>query len=356
MLKNRIEYGVILLVAVLLFLFYHNFFFFYLLLAAVLLAVISFSVSKKAFNGIEVKVNIPLGTVGSNNDIPVDFIIENSTPFPMPGVRLGYKVENGFYPNEEKQEMTLPVRRGTHSFRWKISSVYSGLVTLTGKSLKMQDYLGLFVFEREWGADARITVLPNADDIVMNIVENAFAEGDESDTDSALTSEDVTQVKEFREYAPGDRMQRVNWKISAKYDDLYVKEFERLYDRTLALLVELRRDSEEAGFLDELITAFYSAAIKLIELEIPFKVQWYDTKQSRFCEENVNDEDGLLDALNQIFMMQSYTGYEAYEKYSGAPKRAGDSAVYFTTPGFSGISDTNRLGNYKDKVVLIWLQ
>ena len=74
----------------------------------------------------------------------------------------------------------------------------------------------------------------------------------------------------LRLYAPGDRMQRVNWKISAKYDDLYVKEFELMYDRTLTLLIELRRDSDEVGFLDELITAFYSAALRLIELEITF--------------------------------------------------------------------------------------
>lgn len=356
MIKNRIEYGIILLVAVLLFLFYHNFFFFYLLLIAVVLAFASYAVSKKAFSGIEVRCKIPLDSVGEGNDIPVDFIINNSTPFPMPGVRLDYTVKNGFYPNNEKQEMTLPVRRGKHSFRWKISSVYAGMVLLEGEKMRMQDYLGLFVFEREWKADARITVLPNADDIIMDIVENTLVEGEENDTDASLMSEDVTQVKEFREYALGDRMQRVNWKISAKYDDLYVKEFEKLYDRTLSLLVELRRDSEEIGFLDELITAFWSAAVRLIDMEIPFRVQWYDKKAGRFCGENVNDEDTLIDSVNQIFMMQSYDGYDAFEHYKESPLGRNDSAVYFTTPGFGGIDTSKKIGTYKDKVVLIWLQ
>ena len=356
MIKNRIEYCVILLVAVLLFVFYHNFFFFYLLLIAVALAFASHAISKKAFDGIEVKVQIPLDSVGEGNEIPVDFIIDNSTLFPMPGVRLDYTVENGFYPNDEKQEMTLPVRRGRRSFRWKISSVYAGMVILTGKRMRMQDYLGLFVFEREWDADARITVLPNADDIIMDIVENTLVEGEEDDTDASLMSEDVTQIKEFREYAPGDRMQRVNWKISAKYDELYVKEFEKLYDRTLSLLVELRRDSEEIGFLDELITAFWSAAVKLIDMEIPFRVQWYDKKSGKFCSENVNDEDTLTDAVNQIFMMQSYDGYEAFEHYKESPLGKYDTAVYFTTPGFGGIDTSKKIGTYKDKVVLIWLQ
>ncbi|MBR4451662.1 MAG: DUF58 domain-containing protein [Clostridia bacterium] len=351
---NRIKFGFILLVEAALLIFYHNFFFFYLLLITVMLAAVSIAVSRRVFSSIDVKTDIPLESVGEGNDIPVDFTVENKTPFPVPGIRLGYSVENGFYPNEEKQEMTLPVRRGKRTYRWTVSSVYAGLVTLTGSSMKMQDYLGLFVFEKEWKNVSQIAVFPGSDEIVMNIVENTFSQGEENDNESANASEDVTQIKDFRLYAPGDRMQRVNWKISAKYDDLYVKEFELMYDRTLTLLIELRRDSDEVGFLDELITAFYSAALRLIELEITFFISWFDVDKGVFRQEKVDDEDTLHDDLRQVFMMRSYEGYEAFIRYRESRENKNDTAVYFTTPGFD-MQSGGRIGTYKDKVVLICL-
>ncbi len=353
MLGNRIKYGIILLIAAALLVFYHNFFFFYLLVITVMLAVVSRFISKKVFRLIEVNADIPLESVGEGNDIPVDLTVKNPTPFPLPGVLLACRVENGFYPNDERQEITLPVRRGSHTFRWKISSVYSGLVTLTGGTLKMKDYLGLFAFEREWNSSAQIAVFPKSDEIIMNIVENSFYQGDENDNDSANASEDVTQIKDFRVYAPGDRMQRVNWKISAKYDDLYVKEFELMYDRTLTLLIELRRDSDEVGFLNELITAVYSASLRLIEMEIAFYISWFDSDKSVFRREKVDDEDSLGDALRQVFMMKSYEGFEAFNRYTQSRENKNDTAVYFTTPGFE--AQSGRIGIYKDKVVLICL-
>ncbi len=324
---NRIKFGFILLVEAALLIFYHNFFFFYLLLITVILAAVSIAVSIRVFSSIDVKTDIPLESVGEGNDIPVDFTVENKTPFPVPGIRLGYSVENGFYPNEEKQEMTLPVRRGKRTYRWTVSSVYAGLVTLTGSSMKMQDYLGLFVFEKEWENVSQIAVFPGSDEIVMNIVENTFSQGEENDNDSANASEDVTQIKDFRLYAPGDRMQRVNWKISAKYDDLYVKEFELMYDRTLTLL---------------------------IELEITFFISWFDVDKGVFRQEKVDDEDTLHDALRQVFMMRSYEGYEAFIRYRESRDNKNDTAVYFTTPGFD-MQSGGRIGTYKDKVVLICL-
>ena len=354
MIGNRIKYGAILLIEIALLIFFHNFFFFYLMLITVMLAVVSLVISRRVFSALTVKTDIPLESVGERNDIPVDFTVINPTFFPLPGVRLGYRVENGFYPNEEKQEMTLPVRRGSHTFRWNISSVYAGLVTLTGETMRMQDYLGLKVFEKSWDNSSRISVFPQSDEIIMNIVENTFSQGEDNDSDSSDATEDVTQIKDFRLYAPGDRMQRVNWKISSKYDDLYVKEFELMYDRILTLLIELRRDSDEVGFLDELMTAFYSAAIRLIDREITFNVSWFDVDKGQFRQEKVDDEDSLHDALRQIFMMRSYEGFEAFIRYKDSRENKNDTAVYFTTPGFD-MQSGGKIGVYKDKVVLICL-
>ena len=353
MTKNRIRYGLILVFSALLFLFYHNFFFFYLLAVVVLLPAISYFISRNVWNSLSVTPDIKLYSVGTDNRIPVEFTVSNSSMFPVQGVKAEFIVENRFYPNEEVQEITLPVRRNENVYGWNMESVYAGYVGLQGRKLTMQDYLGLFRFEKEWNAEAGVSVIPHTDEVVMRLLESAVTEGDESESDNGDAVEDVTQVKEFREYKPGDRIQRVNWKLSAKHDNLYVKEFEQEFSRTLTLLPELRRDTDKIGFLDEVITAFYSTAAQLIEMEIRFNVKWYDCEQGKFRTEPVEEPDGLLDVLQQIFMMKSYEDFEAYSHYIETKSGKNETAIYFTSPSFPGISESVKIGSYKERVVLI---
>lgn len=355
MLKNRIMYGLAALVSIALFVFYHNFFFFYMLLIVAVLPVVSFMVSRRVWNRVAVKMEIPLYTIGTGNRIEVDYTVDNPTVFPMPGIHLEFSAENVFYHNSEIQVISLPLRRKKETYRWNISSVYSGMVRLRGGRIYMQDYTGLFMFSRKWDEEASVTVLPAESDIIMNVIEGSFSDDGEYESDDAATVDDVTQVKDFREYIPGDRIQRINWKISARHDTLYVKEFEQEYDRTVTLLVELRRDSGEVGFLDELITAFYSAASKMLDMDMHFNIQWYDVKSECFHTESVNEPDGLVDVIQQIFMMESYDDYYAFRRYTESEHRENDLAIYFTSPSFSGYDDRNLIGTFKERVALICL-
>ncbi len=355
MFKNRVEYTLVFIYTLLYFLFFHNFFFFYLFLIVVALPFISFFVSRNIWKKSGAEISAPLTVIYGSGDMGVDFVTENSSRLPIPGIFLRFIAENAYYPNEEIQEMKLPLKTGRNSYRWNIQSVYSGRIVIKGIEVSMPDYLGLFVFKKEWPAQAAVSVIPPKDDIVMDIIENSFIQGEEQEANSTNSTEDVTRIKQFREYVPGDRMQRVNWKISAKHDTLYVKEYERLFNRTLTLLVELRRDSDSIGFLDELITAFYSAGEKLLEMEMPFRVCWYDCETNRFITENVDDNESFIEVLEQMYLMQSYTEYYAYEKYNEAGLGVNDRAVYFTSPSFEGADKHTLLGAYKESVVLICL-
>ncbi len=146
--RNRDEYFTISVVSIALFIFFHNFFFFYLLLVVAALPFISFFVSRYVWNRLEVTAEIPLLTIGENNDIPVEFTVNNPTFLPLPGVRIRFTADNRYYPNEEQQEMSLPIRKGVNKYTWNIKSVYSGYVGLHGGQMRAQDFMGLFVFKR----------------------------------------------------------------------------------------------------------------------------------------------------------------------------------------------------------------
>lgn len=351
--KNRLGYLCIFVMAVLLLLFYHNYFFFLLLIAVMGLPVFSYVVAKQVFGMLQVQVLIPVAFIEEKHEIPVQFIVKNSTIFPMPGLHFIFRVENQFYSNQEIQDMALPIYAGQQQYDWSVTSVYAGRICLKGEELRMQDYLGLFLFHREQKTESIVTVIPHKSRVIMNWVDSSIQEGEEQELDTVNSVEDVTQVKEIREYKPGDRLQRIHWKLSTKQEELYVKEYEREYNRTLTLLVELKQDSDEVGFLNEIITAFYSTACRLLEEEIRFQVQWFDCAGNRFQTERVEEEDGLLDVLQQMFMMQAYDGWMAYEKYKEQEHKSFDMAIYFTSVTFPEYNPETVVGTFEDKVMIV---
>lgn len=353
--KNRVSYGIMLVFCLFLLLFYHNYFFFLLFLGILLLPVFSYLVGRYVFRRSTVTITVPVAYVEEGNEVPICFTVDNPTIFPMPGLHLHLTVANQFYPNEEQQDMALPVHAGKRDYRWGIQSVYAGRIVILTSHISMLDYLGMKQFERPLSLSCYAVVVPEKSRLVMNMLEYSMSQGDEQEMDVTNSSEDVTQVKEIREYKPGDRLQRVHWKLSTKTEDLFVKEYEREFNRTLTLLVELKKDSDKVGFLNDLLKAFYSTAILFLQEELKFQVQWYDTRQQRFETARVEEEEGLIEVLQQIFMMETYENEQAYMKYKEIQHGRMDMAIYFTSMSFTDFAPEQFVGTLDDKVMIVCL-
>lgn len=353
--KNRISYGIMLVLCLFLLLFYHNYFFFLLFLGVLLLPVFSYAVGRYVFRSLSVFITVPVTYVEEGNEIPIRFTVDNPTWFPMPGLHLHLTVVNQFYPNEEQQDMALPIHAGTKEYNWGVQSVYAGRIGILTSDISMQDYLGIKLFSRPLALSCYAMAVPEKSRLVMNMLEYSMSQGEEQEMDVTNSSEDVTQVKEIREYKPGDRLQRVHWKLSTKTEDLFVKEYEREFNRTITLLVELKRDSDKVGFLNDLLKAFYSTAVLFLEEELKFQVQWYDIRRQRFETARVEEEEGLIEVMQQIFMMEPYESEMAYMKYREIQHGRMDMAIYFTSMSFTDFTPEQFVGTLDDKVMIVCL-
>ena len=68
-------------------------------------------------------------------------------------------------------------------------------------------------------------MLPELDAVAVQVSERVrryFGEAESYDDFQPGT--DVSQIFDVREYRPGDRLQRIHWKLSAKSDGLLVRE------------------------------------------------------------------------------------------------------------------------------------
>ena len=167
--------------------------------------------------------------------------------------------------------------------------------------------------------------------------------------------EDVTSIKELRDYRPGDRLQRVHWKLSTKQEGLLVKEFERELDRTVSLLVEIKKDGVSNGNLDCTLRAMYSVAGYMLEEEQIFQLQWFDVKKNVLVSVRIDSRDRLEDSIQEMFRCNAYEEDLAYRKYREAEQKELDRTIYFVPEGRERDSSWQLLGVFEKKVWIVCL-
>lgn len=145
-------------------------------------------------------------------------------------------------------ERTLPA-----TFSYEITYERRGVHTLGPTTVRVRDVLGLV--ETTYESDELTTVV---------VYPRVYSMGDPESFLRTLGPEttDRTEFDRLREYVPGDSLRDVNWKTSAKYDELLVTEYADPTDEEAVAIAA----TSEPGHDDEMATAvatLFASALKL---------------------------------------------------------------------------------------------
>ena len=211
-----------------------------------------------------------------------------------------FKAENRFYPNDTTHKLTIPVMRKSDSFTIPLESYDIGLVSVEVTKIVLQDYLSLLRKEINVSLEASVPVLPkerNIGDFPPAVPKDGPDEFTESENIGNISSD----VKEIREYRPGDRLQRIHWKLSAKLDDLFVKEM--AHTSTLAIILVPELCESEIQDTDESLLS----CIKIMyEKKERFEVCIYNDKACDYSFFTGTDEPGMLEEMTHFYCQPFY--------------------------------------------------
>lgn len=142
---------------------------------------------------------------------------------------------------------------------------YRGAYTLGITSAELYDFLGLFRFRLKKLPECKVIVAPRR----LILGENGALCDEE--TDSLRTQYTFFENDTFtsvREYADGDSLRRVHWKLSAKQDKLMVKQSDLNLSSSAALVIDTSTvyEDELQGVreIDALLEAALAVARKII--------------------------------------------------------------------------------------------
>lgn len=150
------------------------------------------------------------------------FVVRNTAFLP----KLWLEVrDHSTLPNHHASHVVpaLPAR-GRYSWTVKTLCVSRGEFRLGGLTIVSGDPFGFFVSPRVIKGEKRIVVYPQVVPIKRFVLPAGYASGGETQRKRSPTI--TTNASGVRDYVPGDSINRIHWRSTARKEKLIVKEFE----------------------------------------------------------------------------------------------------------------------------------
>lgn len=296
-----ITYFIFILFFVLGALFYRQAFLAVLILLFLIMPIISIALLKIWGSKIQIDIAGHTAYVTAGNKIFLDIEVTNRSIFPFLNCELFFNYENLFYPDKMNNIISLPAEsRKTKRFVLSFDTSYAGMAEFHFNSMTVTDFLHLYTIRLYADKTVSIPVYPvqMPFDEKFVVPESYAGAEDETIVMYGFPSQDI---KEIREYLPGDSLKNIHWKMSAKSDELVVKELEQASSRTLLLLPELTKDN-----LQDTISTLYSFSKSLIGKREVFKIVLFNALTSEFTEYRIESLENLEDSFLALFYLKPY--------------------------------------------------
>ena len=310
---------IIVYLAVFLLTFYSFFLYDDEILAAMLVVeMVYFVLSMLWLHYIKDKVHIKLETIipiaEKNQEIPITLTVRNQSKLSNVSIKAVLKVENSF--TGEKQRLKCV---GTVSSELGITSILKaercGNLKVSVEKCWIYDMLCILkrpynMEKRQLGKESQIVgILPQCHLIPVEITRKTrefIADAEEySDRESG---DDPSEIYQIREYREKDSLHDIHWKLSAKADELLVKEHGRPLGCVVLVWLDLfLEDQGKKHVPDTLLEAAASLSMSLLEAECVHMVAWYEVENRKIQKKRISKEEHIYELLVRLLYTKPYT-------------------------------------------------
>ena len=250
---------------------------------------------------VRVKVSIPIGMIEQKGNTELVIHITNRSLLPVPKLRLCFRRGGGLAGKRKKIWVKSAVAAREEAWVFKnIEGRHCGSLQYTLKKIRIYDMTGWFYLTKWDRQQVELTVMPKICEMNVRVTERARNFwGDAEVYDDKNAGPDVSELFSVRPFCNGDRIQNIHWKMSAKTQELMVRENSLPLGCPVVLLVDLEGRSIRGGG-DAAFTLAASISFALLEQKCSHYVAWYDRVKRDVVRLRVDEEEDLYRFLLMI--------------------------------------------------------
>ncbi len=193
---------------------------------------------------------------------------------------------------------------------FKVTPKDAGNYEISLKKLRIYDLTGLLYVTKKCKETVTFLALPNYYPVEVRLTENVrnFV-GEAAVYDTLRSGDDASEVFKLREFQDGDKLKNVHWKLSAKMDELIVRE--NGFPKACSTVFVLEGDGEKGGkrgrkknVSDVFFQLAASLSFSVMDKECPHYMAWYSRYYRDVKRIRVDDEESFYEFL--LYLLQDF--------------------------------------------------
>ena len=227
---------------------------------------------------------------------------ENRSIVPVTRISLLIRVENSLTGEAllvPLQCSVPPLGRTEAEFDLGIS--YCGKLTIFVKEASVCDGFGLVSMNLKPDTTVVRMVMPSLFPMRVRLTGSETYTGDE-DFQRNQKGQDWATPFQLRDFAQGDGMKQIHWKMSYKFNRYIVKDPSLTLDRALLVLWDIASMPKQASpaAFDTMAEALVAFCLSLAEEEIPYSLGWSGADNGGLELRDINTREDFYDILPDI--------------------------------------------------------
>ena len=298
-----IRYLILLVILYLLYLFNNHAVTLMLLVVALIVPILSFLCfflsCKKIVFGISFRDAVV------NREEPTAIVLSANNKSIIPQLRMNFRflISNELITNNTEHiwELFLGPKENM-KVEVPLKLVNSGSFHAKLLDVTLWDAMGILKKIVKTDATAEAIVLPVAFSAEGLFDEFSVSVSEEAVHERNAKGNDTSEIFEIRNYRSGDRPQQIHWKLSAKEQELMVKEFADLTGEMFEIFLcqDFRTNAEMDAYFD----VMYSVGMQLCKMNIAFSYGYLPNGSTTLQQVSVTDPDKVRECLFALYYVK----------------------------------------------------
>lgn len=253
---------------------------------------------------IELSVPIPMVEQGKKTEMMV--VVKRRYPFLGAKLKGIFVRKNTISDSRKRLKLSGIASSGKKAELFcDVPGKHCGGMEYTLKKARIYDLTGFFYLTKWCRQKAVCYVMPQIYETSVIVTERARNFMSEAEVyDERMPGPDVSEVFDIREFREGDKIQSIHWKMSARMDELMVKENSLPLGCPVVLLFDRTTDEAE---MDGILTVTATISCALVEQKCAHYIAWFDGMTGDVTRMRVDAEEDLYQFL-LIYYMEEKKG------------------------------------------------
>lgn len=276
---------------------------------------------------LEVDLEIPVGIAENSGEGMMKLTVINEGKAPIARMKALLVIRDVARGKKKKLWVKLPAIPGgegenENKFEYvkNVRFYGTGKYIVTLKKVRLYDMTGLFYSNLRVNKTTQIQVLPKLYDMPVQVTARIKYFYGESDVyDEHSPGYDNTELFQIRTYQRGDRVQSIHWKLSAKQEEIVVKEQALPKVCPVILFLDFtpvgkgKKAKRQLSYIDAVASISYS----MMDNGCAHFVAWYDKDKMDVDRIRVDDEESLFYFIGTLMKIQWIkAGEDLKQRYS----------------------------------------